>query len=37
LDAGKVWFEGSAERGFGLKFFARDMPWVEPQKGSALP
>lgn len=35
LDHGKVWFEGSKEKGFGLKFLARDLPWMEPA-GAAL-
>jgi hypothetical protein len=37
LDNGKVWFEGSKEHGFGLTLISRDMPWVKPEKGDALP
>lgn len=37
MDHGKVWFEGSAEQGFRLTLIARDMPWVAPIRGDALP
>lgn len=37
MDHGKVWFEGSREHGFRLTLIARDMPWVAPVQGDALP
>jgi hypothetical protein len=37
LDDGKVWFEGSKEQGFRLTLISRDMPWMKPEKGDALP
>ena len=37
MDHGKVWFEGSREHGFRLTLIARDMPWVAPVQGNALP
>lgn len=37
LDNGKVWFEGSKEDGFGLTLISKDMPWLKPEKGDALP
>ncbi|MEO5775043.1 MAG: hypothetical protein ABIQ32_13135 [Sphingomicrobium sp.] len=37
MDLGKVWFEGSNERGFRLTMIARNLPWRKPEKGDALP
>jgi len=37
MDHGKIWFEGSREHGFRLTLIARDMPWVAPVQGDALP
>jgi hypothetical protein len=37
LDNGKVSFEGSKEKGFGVTLISKDMRWVTPEKGDALP
>jgi hypothetical protein len=37
MDHGKVWFQAGGEEGFRLFHISRNLPWVEPERGDALP